>query len=262
MQTISAVETALAQSHPGFFDMSLQDMDLYLLGLKKSATKSTSMDIAPDTITTELSAPSFEKATLSHLQESNLTNQHVTYQESPDEAMITQDDTPFSPVKPTKLSKPQHDSEGNPFISTADVDSSKSKATKHSSTRAKRRTVIKNVVRVETRWAPKDFNELRSSSEKMYGRLAPILSCFNNDHSRIMEWQTNQMEATPDLDQTQPSKYLSIIPKFLKLFSQKTSIPSSQRKSSGSLMLLLMNPLVPYSLQSRLSLAEAPRLER
>ena len=47
MQTISDVETTLAQSHPGFFDMSLQDMDLYLLGLKKSATKSTSMDIAP-----------------------------------------------------------------------------------------------------------------------------------------------------------------------------------------------------------------------
>ena len=47
MQTISAVEIALAQSHPGFFDMSLQDMDFYLLELKKSATNSTSMDIAP-----------------------------------------------------------------------------------------------------------------------------------------------------------------------------------------------------------------------
>ena len=44
----------------------------------------------------------------------------------------------------------------------------------------------------------------------MYGRLAPILSCFNNDHSWIMEWQTNQLEATPDLDPTQLSKYLSI----------------------------------------------------
>jgi hypothetical protein len=51
-------------------------------------------------------------------------------------------------------------------------------------------------------------------------------------------------------------------PEIPKTVFTKTSIPSSRRKSSGSLMLLLMNPLVPYSLQSRLSLAEAPRLER
>lgn len=73
-----------------------------------------------------------------------------------------------------------------------------------------RPTRITNVIRIEARWAPKDFKELRSSTAKMHLRLAPIMSCFNNEHTWLMEWQTDQLAADADLEPTQFSKFLSI----------------------------------------------------
>ena len=69
---------------------------------------------------------------------------------------------------------------------------------------------VDNTVRIEVRWAPKDFQELRASSEKMFSRLAPILSCFNTKYTWMIEWQTDQMEDLVDIDPTQLAKYLSI----------------------------------------------------
>ena len=84
------------------------------------------------------------------------------------------------------------------------------KATPLNTINAKRPAKITNIIRIETRWAPKDFNELRASTSKTYLRLAPILSCFNNEHTWIVEWQTEQMGEAPELDPAQLSKYLSI----------------------------------------------------
>ena len=69
---------------------------------------------------------------------------------------------------------------------------------------------VDNTVRIEVRWAPKDFHELRASSDKMSSRLAPILSCFNTKYTWMIEWQTDQMEDTADSEPSQLAKYLSI----------------------------------------------------
>jgi hypothetical protein len=69
---------------------------------------------------------------------------------------------------------------------------------------------VENTVRIEVRWAPTDFHELRASTDKMFSRLAPILSCFNTRYTWMVEWQTDQMEASVDLDPKHLAKYLSI----------------------------------------------------
>jgi hypothetical protein len=45
---------------------------------------------------------------------------------------------------------------------------------------------------------------------KLHQRLAPILSCFNNEYTWLMEWQTDQMPAASDLATGQISQYLGI----------------------------------------------------
>jgi hypothetical protein len=69
---------------------------------------------------------------------------------------------------------------------------------------------VENSVRIEVRWAPKDFHELRATKTKMFSRLAPILSCFNTQYTWIVEWQTDQMDDSVDIDPTQLAKFLSI----------------------------------------------------
>jgi hypothetical protein len=66
------------------------------------------------------------------------------------------------------------------------------------------------VICIEARWAPKDFPELCNSMAKLHQRLAPILSCFNNEYTWLMEWQTDQMPAVSDLATRQISQYLGI----------------------------------------------------
>jgi hypothetical protein len=69
---------------------------------------------------------------------------------------------------------------------------------------------VENSVRIEVRWAPKDFHELRATKSKMFSRLAPILSCFNTQYTWVVEWQTDQMDDSVDIDPTQLAKFLSI----------------------------------------------------
>ncbi len=70
---------------------------------------------------------------------------------------------------------------------------------------------MKHVLRVEVRWAPKDFNKLQSSKAMMFTRLfAPILSSFNTTHSWVVEWQTDQMAKTKLVEATQVDQFLSI----------------------------------------------------
>ena len=69
---------------------------------------------------------------------------------------------------------------------------------------------VAHSVRIEVRWAPNDFHELRASKEKMFSRLAPILSCFNTQYTWMLEWQTDQMEDSTDISPKQLAKYLSI----------------------------------------------------
>jgi hypothetical protein len=69
------------------------------------------------------------------------------------------------------------------------------------------------IIRLETRWAPKDFQELHASSDKFYERLYPILQCFQiDDTSALMEWQTDQLVTYSDIKEARAtiSKCLSI----------------------------------------------------
>ena len=67
-----------------------------------------------------------------------------------------------------------------------------------------------NALRVEVRWAPKDFLTLKASKALMYTRFAPILSGFNTSHSRVIEWQTDQMSQTSIITSTQVNQFLSV----------------------------------------------------
>jgi hypothetical protein len=215
MQTIPGVETALAQSHPSFFDMSLNDMDLYLLELKQSEEpRNTFMDV--DTANHGSKIPSLlsTEATvqLGTPSESTPRDLNDSSQLSIATAPTTQEDEVLSPVQPAhSLTKTSYTpSETTTAQLNLDADKPRLKKTTFFSHHAKRPTTIKHMVRVETRWAPKDFNELRLSSEKMHRRLAPILSCFNTDHSWMMEWQVDQMDEASEIAPAQLSKYLSI----------------------------------------------------
>ncbi|KAI2496154.1 hypothetical protein MHU86_18340 [Fragilaria crotonensis] len=220
MQTISAVETALAQTHPSFFDLSLNDMDSYLLGLKQPAEQNTAMDIdSADSSDKEIISSLRTAATLKLSTAAATESPAIVLQESSqsssDEPPTTQADAVVYSTKRNKSSSTTTSS-----ITGATVTSSSSTTTATDQPKAtdqpslthqvRRPSAIKHVVRVETRWAPKDFNELRSSTATMHRRLAPILSCFNTDHSWMMEWQVDQMDATPDIDPAQLSKFLSI----------------------------------------------------
>jgi hypothetical protein len=44
----------------------------------------------------------------------------------------------------------------------------------------------------------------------MYTRFAPILSGFNTSHSRVIEWQTDQLSQTSIITSTQVDQFLSV----------------------------------------------------
>jgi hypothetical protein len=71
-------------------------------------------------------------------------------------------------------------------------------------------TNVKTALRVEVRWAPQDFNTLKSSKALMYTRFAPILSSFNTTHSWVVEWQTDQMAKEEMIPPTKVDQFLSI----------------------------------------------------
>ena len=90
------------------------------------------------------------------------------------------------------------------------VSDSSARSTNSTPNPGRKPTEIAHVLRVETRWAPKDYTELCASRDTMYKRLAPIRSCFNNAHTWMMEWQTEQMADCHDIPASSLAKYLSI----------------------------------------------------
>jgi hypothetical protein len=225
LKTISTVETALAESHPGFFDMSLKDMDSYRLKLKQPADDAL-MDIDSNSKPSSLAQAAKSNANDNAQSPVPPTTQEGFTQglSSPlEEVLLTQhpaDAAPFTPVRPSKASL-----KSTKKASAAGTDVTKVSLpvaapvvsppplvqTTNTPLNVKRPTkVTTNVIRVEARWAPKDFNELRLSSKKLHTRLAPILSCFNNENTWLLEWQTDQMPESSDIEPGKLSQYLSI----------------------------------------------------
>lgn len=91
---------------------------------------------------------------------------------------------------------------------------------------------VTNSIRVEVRWAPKDFQQLKASTAQMYLRLAPIMSAFNSRHSWVVEWQTDQLATSPILDPATLTKFLSI--RVIPSIKQKCFFFSFRVNATGS----------------------------
>ncbi|KAI2502678.1 hypothetical protein MHU86_11803 [Fragilaria crotonensis] len=188
MQTISAVETALAQTHPSFFDLSLNDMDSYLLGLKQPAEQNTAMDIdSADSSDKEIISSLRTAATLKLSTAAATESPAIVLQESSqsssDEPPTTQADAVVYSTKRNKSSSTTTSS-----ITGATVTSSSSTTTATDQPKAtdqpslthqvRRPSAIKHVVRVETRWAQKismSFGHLRQQCIGALHRSFPAL---------------------------------------------------------------------------------------
>jgi hypothetical protein len=310
LRTMSAVETALAISHPGFFDMSTHDMDNYTASLPENAmlahnpTPITTPEVATitnDPNPTDGSKTQSTASSLAMAAAKSAGDDTSTSSSQASDSYQTQD-APYTDVPVTpKRSNQKSDTESTAASTAMDISEEDDKANAdvemshteantidgeevhldHDETKSdtgdvtptdeffgvkslkpiplcdttepivanpppraspeptKRRKnarkakgaktsvptkddnqepvsnnhppkSVDNTVRIEVRWAPKDFHELRASSEKMFSRLAPILSCFNTKYTWMIEWQNDQMEDSVDIDPTKLAKYLSI----------------------------------------------------
>jgi hypothetical protein len=272
IRTMGAVETALAISHPGFFDMSTSDMDQYVASLPEKAMNmeiehtnddSTPMDtksVPPSGSSLAIAASigyGSDKSTIS--TDMNVDETHPQTQEgftavrmSPKRANAIDDDevttgsvpsspktpassttqTPVASQKKTPVSSPKN----TPASSPKKTPSAKAQSSAAPSTAASvvlpPKTPPKNPLRVEVRWAPKDFYELKESTTKMHLRLAPILSCFNTEKTWMMEWQTDQLAESADISPIGLSKFLSI--RVLAVVKEKCFYFSFRMNATGS----------------------------
>ena len=107
MKSIQKVENALAHSHPGFFDMSLADMDNYINNLP------TAMEIESAASAQSSSLACAAKKTIPSVD----SPANVLRKEAPvSPAPLTQQDAPKSPAKsatPTPLVVPALDTPAN-----------------------------------------------------------------------------------------------------------------------------------------------------
>jgi len=184
LKTIASVEKTLSVSHPGFFDMSTKDMDLYMQALKNMSR--------PTPSTSQLTQDETEKLL-------NGVSFDITPPPSPKTVFN-------SPQKPPLATSNEEDLNAKSTTVTMDVDDPPP---------TNQKTMDSNtpIIRLETRWAPKDFQELHASSDKFYERLYPILQCFQiDDTSALMEWQTDQLVTYSDIKAARAtiSKCLSI----------------------------------------------------
>ena len=242
LATIATVETQLAEDHPEFFDMPLEGMDEYLSNLnvpkgqaktdedddlsmeidKQQSTLATAAAKRTDTVVEPktLDDPVLLSPAPPITQEPTTTddtNQTVAQPSPP-----LEEDKSFTPVRKNKkkkkpkkhaksdsISADDFNDKASPDTTTAEI-ASPPRLNKVPLNVKRPSKITKSIIRIEARWGPKDFNELRYSTTKMHARLAPILSCLNNDNTWITEWQTDQMPESPDLDPGKLSQYLSI----------------------------------------------------
>ena len=209
MKVIVDVEATLKSSHPGFFARTLIEMDEYLLHLPSSDP----MDIAEpdqpsDISSVELLQP-VSRVTAVSVGENN--QQHTTCA-SP--SMEKSDATRKSALKKTVVFDKTSDSptvlEGTPSVSASVSTHVSGTPSSPAKKVLKIPKAVTNSIRVEVRWAPKDFQALKTSTAQMYIRLAPILSAFNSPHSWVVEWQTDQLATSQILDPATLTKFLSI----------------------------------------------------
>ena len=209
LKTIATVEKTLASSHPGFFDMSTKDMDDYIHTLKNVSHK------APPPNSSQPMTQA-ETDTLLH---------GVSFDTTPP-ASPTRTPTQ-NPTSHTENTKNMTDTNPHETPDTMDIDDTPNQPTTTSTI---------PIIRIETRWAPKDFKELQASSDKFYERLYPILQCFQiKNISSLMEWQTDHLVSlldSPESARLTITKCLSI--RLITNSKQKCFYFSFRVQSTGS----------------------------
>ena len=195
LKTIASIETALSTTHPGFFDMSTKEMDTYMQALK-NVSRTTP---PPSQLTQE---------------ETEKLLQGVTFDTTPPPSPKTAPNLPqkpptatvYSPITGTTTDIRKMNINTSPI--TMELDESPSLPPTDNKSPSTTPTI-----RIETRWAPKDFKELHASSDKFYARLYPILKCFQTDStSSLVEWQTDQLVLleSPETARSTMTKCLSV----------------------------------------------------
>ena len=282
MQKISTVETALKVSYPGYFEMSVGEMDEYVRQLspdpmalesqiESDDTTGDIMEAHPTSHALPLSTISARtrvnvrpvtsppKTGIHYLQSKKINSSRsqmpvdvsqptstviVIDEDSMDTTPLTQA-TLSSPARPAaaarsvtspsktgpsrlpkaippssedfpraiasiRASNMQESSEESP-LKNSDATQPTPLPLKTAMERVtKIPTKVRNVLRVEVRWAPKDFTTLKASKALMYTRFAPILSSFNTTHTWVVEWQTDQLAKANTIPPTQVDQFLSI----------------------------------------------------
>ena len=237
MSQIVGIEAALQTSFPGYFDMSVVEMDEYLRNLDQEDLHDQGevLNFSPPT---ELdNSASFQDVEMTNVNEAPVCDksEEMTMQSPTSTTSVsislsqetkTGGSTPCTQdfqdgLTSMTKSNPKEDQTrmqmpptNNPPESTIPRKrSEKSKmATPHDdlTIELKGPSKVSDPVRIEARWAPKDFYALKASTAQMHIRLAPLLSSFNTQHSWMIEWQTDQLAPEQAISPSQVSKFLSI----------------------------------------------------
>ena len=219
MKIIASVEIALNATNPGYFDMSTPEMDEYLSQLTPDT-----MDIAEET-----SQPPVEETSGTQPMDESLDTQPMDESEQPSLSCKKRTDNSPSPagtsnltqaldkVNPVSTPPSAEHAQSIPLVENPQQSLGPTSPPPLPATHPQKMkkplttpTQIPNVLRVEVRWAPKDFDSLRKSSALMFTRFAPIISRFNTVHSWVLEWQVDQAAPETAISPVQLSKYLSI----------------------------------------------------
>jgi hypothetical protein len=198
MAKIGGIEAALKMSFPGYFDMTVVEMDEYLHNINS--------DDLQDDFTEEIefsplqnianSKPDVEMLTVAS-GDSPMTDMPAICLSPNDPPSttslpISQDfETVGNSVPPTKeftaiLKSIPMLEQDSPSATIPRSPSKKAPKTLISPVEvldAKGPMKVSDPGRIEARWAPKDFHAFKASTALMYTRLAPLLSTFNTQHS-------------------------------------------------------------------------------
>jgi len=220
MKKITTVETALKVSYPGYFEISVGEMDEYVRQLSPDPMEFEShsavyedntgdiIDVQLATQPASFSPVANVNATV-HSVTSPLTTGTLNLSQVPTLSLEADRRAPAYPHdSPTKISRPASDDTSVP--DGVDAVKPSPRATNSPSRDSKIPSKVKNVLRVEVRWAPKDFSILKASRALLFTRFAPILSRFNTTHSWVIGWQTDEMSKTSIIEPTQVDKFLSV----------------------------------------------------
>jgi hypothetical protein len=253
MSQIVGIEAALQTAFPGYFDMSVVEMDEYLRSLGPEdlqdqilghTTLSSPTDITETDQDVNMSNVEVDSLPTVHTDgtslDVNLSQVMTSRPASPASALLSQEKmgsdygpttqefqailATIPPQIPSLRASSNADTVEREAITTLSTDSPKTTSTRtRRKAKAKKSTpsvdtiptitrplAVTNSARIEARWAPKDFYALKASSSMMCTRLAPILSSFNNQHSWMIEWQTDQLAVEQEISSSQLSNFLSI----------------------------------------------------